>query len=171
MRDYRQLDKHLPVDVNAWLHAPADPATDVVCLLRLRGREVKKVAIPSSSSLLPLSRQTFIAEDTMAIKSLLALASAAVLLAGPSTALTWPGPRPSTKQTARKFLDKRQYFPANATDVKTITSPTNVTIRYKMPGEAGICETTPGVNSYAGYIDMAPNGMFATALYIMPSPC
>ncbi|KAK0948500.1 hypothetical protein LTR29_000132 [Friedmanniomyces endolithicus] len=93
----------------------------------------------------------------MTIKSLLALASAAVLLAGPSTALTWPGPRPSTKQTARKFLDKRQYFPANATDVKTITSPTNVTIRYKMPGEAGICETTPGVNSYAGYIDMAPN--------------
>lgn len=52
---------------------------------------------------------------------------------------------------------KRQYYPANATDVLTLTSPTNVTIRYKMPGEAGVCETTPGVNSYAGYIDLAPN--------------
>ncbi|KAK4540654.1 hypothetical protein LTR36_008985 [Oleoguttula mirabilis] len=52
---------------------------------------------------------------------------------------------------------KRQYFPANATDVKTFTTPTNVTIRYKEPGAAGVCETTPGVNSYAGYIDLAPN--------------
>ncbi|TKA74781.1 hypothetical protein B0A55_03847 [Friedmanniomyces simplex] len=93
----------------------------------------------------------------MAIRSLLTLASAALLLAGPSTALKWPAHKPTAKQTAAKFLDKRQYFPANATDVKTITSPTNVTIRYKMPGEAGVCETTPGVNSYAGYIDMAPN--------------
>ena len=44
-------------------------------------------------------------------------------------------------------LDPRQ-LPANATDVKTITSPTGVTIRYKEPGKAGVCETTPGVNSY-----------------------
>jgi len=54
-------------------------------------------------------------------------------------------------------LDKRQYFPANATDLKTITTPTNVTIRYKEPGKAGICETTPGVNSYSGYIDLSPD--------------
>ncbi|KAK4987699.1 hypothetical protein LTR50_004447 [Elasticomyces elasticus] len=52
---------------------------------------------------------------------------------------------------------KRQNFPANATDVTTIISPTNVTIRYKQPGTAGVCETTPGVNSYSGYIDLAPN--------------
>jgi len=44
-------------------------------------------------------------------------------------------------------LDPRQ-LPANATDVKTITSPTGVTIRYKEPGKAGVCETTPSVNSY-----------------------
>jgi len=43
-------------------------------------------------------------------------------------------------------LDPRQ-LPANATDVRTITSPTGVTIRYKEPGKAGVCETTPGVNS------------------------
>ncbi|KAF9640699.1 putative carboxypeptidase s1 protein [Lasiodiplodia theobromae] len=42
---------------------------------------------------------------------------------------------------------KARGVPADATDVKTIVSPTNVTIRYKEPGKAGICETTPGVNS------------------------
>lgn len=41
--------------------------------------------------------------------------------------------------------------PANATGVKTITSPQNVTMRYTEPG---ICETTNGVKSYAGYIDL-----------------
>ncbi|THY32661.1 peptidase S10, serine carboxypeptidase [Aureobasidium pullulans] len=55
-------------------------------------------------------------------------------------------------------LDKRQYFPANATGLKTITTPgSNVTIRYKEPGKEGVCETTPGVNSYSGYIDLAPD--------------
>lgn len=44
--------------------------------------------------------------------------------------------------------------PANATNVKTITSPGGVTIRYKEPGQDGICETTEGVNSYAGYVDL-----------------
>lgn len=53
-------------------------------------------------------------------------------------------------------LNARQ-LPANATDVKTIVSPTNVTIRYKEPGKYGVCETTPGVDSYSGYIDIAPD--------------
>jgi carboxypeptidase C (cathepsin A) len=44
--------------------------------------------------------------------------------------------------------------PPNATDVKTITSPGGATIRYKQPGKAGICETTPGVNDYSGYVDL-----------------
>lgn len=48
-------------------------------------------------------------------------------------------------------------IPANATDVKTIKSPTGATIRYKEPGKDGVCETTPGVNSYSGYVDLAPN--------------
>ena len=43
---------------------------------------------------------------------------------------------PTPKQ--RRF-DRRQ-VPANATDVKTITSPTGVKIRYKEPGKAGVCE-------------------------------
>lgn len=52
---------------------------------------------------------------------------------------------------------KRTYFPKEAEDVKSFTTPTGVTIRYKEPGKAGVCETTPGVNSYSGYIDLAPN--------------
>lgn len=52
-------------------------------------------------------------------------------------------------------LEPRQ-IPANATDVTTIQSPTGVTIRYKEPGKAGVCETTPGVGSYAGYVDLSP---------------
>jgi len=45
-------------------------------------------------------------------------------------------------------------LPANVMGVKTITTPQNITIRYKEPGKEGVCETTPGVNSYSGYIDL-----------------
>ena len=53
-------------------------------------------------------------------------------------------------------LEGRQ-VPANATGVTTITAPSGAQIRYKEPGKAGVCETTPGVNSYSGYIDLAPD--------------
>jgi len=46
------------------------------------------------------------------------------------------------------------YLPKEINDYKTATAPNNVTIRYKNPG---ICETTPGVDSYSGYVDLAPN--------------
>lgn len=45
--------------------------------------------------------------------------------------------------------------PAAVTDLKTITSPSGVKLRYKEPGKACVCEMTPGVNSYSGYIDLA----------------
>ncbi|KAL9624406.1 MAG: hypothetical protein Q9160_001368 [Pyrenula sp. 1 TL-2023] len=48
-------------------------------------------------------------------------------------------------------------LPATPSGVQSITSPNNVTIRYKEPGQSGVCETTPGVNSYSGYVDLAPN--------------
>ena len=60
------------------------------------------------------------------------------------------------KVGASPSLKPRQ-LPANATGVTTIKSPTGVTIRYKEPGKDGICETTPGVGSYAGYVDLAPD--------------
>ena len=53
-------------------------------------------------------------------------------------------------------LDQRQ-LPADPAGVTTITSPSGVTIRYKQPGLEGVCETTPGVNSYSGYVDLAPD--------------
>ncbi|KAK8165630.1 Alpha/Beta hydrolase protein [Phyllosticta citrichinensis] len=47
-------------------------------------------------------------------------------------------------------------IPSSPNNVKTIVSPSGVTIRYKEPGKEGICETTPGVKSYSGYIDLSP---------------
>jgi carboxypeptidase C (cathepsin A) len=43
--------------------------------------------------------------------------------------------------------------PAPVEGLKTIYSPDGVRIRYKDPK---ICETTPGVNTYSGYIDVDP---------------
>jgi hypothetical protein len=41
------------------------------------------------------------------------------------------------------------------TGVRTITSPQGAQIRFKQPGkDGGICETTPGVDDYAGYISL-----------------
>ena len=60
------------------------------------------------------------------------------------------------KVGASPGLEPRQ-LPTNATGVTTIKSPTGATIRYKEPGKEGICETTPGVGSYAGYVDLAPD--------------
>jgi len=54
------------------------------------------------------------------------------------------------------LLSERQ-LPANPKDVTTITSPGGATIRYKEPGKDGVCETTPGVNSYSGYVDLDAN--------------
>lgn len=48
-------------------------------------------------------------------------------------------------------------LPAEPTGVQTIISPNGVNITYKQPGQEGVCETTPGVNSYAGFINLAPD--------------
>ncbi|KAF3048497.1 hypothetical protein E8E11_001123 [Didymella keratinophila] len=46
------------------------------------------------------------------------------------------------------------YLPKETSDYKTAYAPSNVTVRYKNPG---ICETTPGVDSYSGYVDLTPD--------------
>lgn len=48
-------------------------------------------------------------------------------------------------------------LPAEPVDIQTITGPSGMTISYKEPGKEGVCETTPGVNSYAGFISLAEN--------------
>ena len=79
----------------------------------------------------------------MRLSNLLAVATASLAVVH---AFPWPTVLKSTRQ-----------LPAEPTGVTTITSPSGTKIRYKQPGKHGICETTPGVNSYSGYIDLAPN--------------
>lgn len=58
---------------------------------------------------------------------------------------------------SKKQWSKRSdhlYLPKEINDYKTATAPNNVTIRYKNPG---ICEMTPGVDSYSGYVDLSPD--------------
>ncbi|KAI5856180.1 Alpha/Beta hydrolase protein [Durotheca rogersii] len=61
----------------------------------------------------------------------------------------------STPRPADKLLKKQ--VPAEPTGVRTIHSPRGITIRYKEPETEGVCETTPGVNSYSGYVDLDEN--------------
>ncbi|KAI1344910.1 peptidase [Xylariaceae sp. FL0016] len=77
------------------------------------------------------------------------LAQAALLLAPLHAALTAASSLPRYVEE----LVKKQ-VPAEPSGVKTITSPGGATIRYKEPGKEGVCETTPGVNSYSGYVDL-----------------
>lgn len=51
------------------------------------------------------------------------------------------------------FLKGRQ-VPDDPSGVTTITSQQGAEIRFKQPGKAGVCETTPGVDDYAGYISL-----------------
>ena len=87
----------------------------------------------------------------MLFKGLISTAAAVLLVAEPAQALKGSrNPLLPRSQYRRAALDtdsvtakiahnlKRQYYPANATDVKTIVTPTNVTIRYKEPGTDGM---------------------------------
>src|SRR5271156_6604985 len=47
-------------------------------------------------------------------------------------------------------------FVSPPTDLTTATGYDNLTVRYKQV-PTGICETDPNVNTYAGYVDVAPN--------------
>lgn len=65
----------------------------------------------------------------------------AVAVAAPDGRFSWP---------------KRQ-LPQDPTGVQHLTTANNVQIRYKEPGKHGVCETTPGVRSFSGYVDTAPD--------------
>ncbi|OTB00955.1 hypothetical protein M426DRAFT_323843 [Hypoxylon sp. CI-4A] len=77
------------------------------------------------------------------------IAAASLQLLSLHASLTSAGSLPPHIQR----LVKKQ-VPAEPADVKTITSPGGATIRYKEPGKEGVCETTEGVNSYSGYVDL-----------------
>ncbi|KAI9666958.1 MAG: hypothetical protein M1831_001463 [Alyxoria varia] len=65
----------------------------------------------------------------------------------------------NSHQEAARYLAKRQApnFPAPVDDYLVINSPSGSSVRYKEPGKEGVCETTPGVNSYSGYVDLGPD--------------
>lgn len=49
----------------------------------------------------------------------------------------------------------RRGAPEQPKDVKYVKSPNGAGIGYK--ATTGVCETTPGVKSYSGYIDVKPD--------------
>ena len=63
--------------------------------------------------------------------------------------------------SARKPTLEERGIPKDPEGVMTITSPQGAEIRFKQPGKAGVCETTEGVDDYAGYISLdATTNMF-----------
>lgn len=72
--------------------------------------------------------------------------SSLMLLLGAAVAAPEPGAWASAKRQ----------LPEEPEGVKSFTTANGVTIRYKEPGKEGICETTPGVKSYSGYVDLSP---------------
>jgi hypothetical protein len=85
------------------------------------------------------------------------IATSLALLAASAEALK-PGPRMQKrngKGTGPIIQVSPRQLPAEPVGVQTVNGPSGMTITYKEPGKEGICETTPGVNSYAGFINLA----------------
>lgn len=68
-----------------------------------------------------------------------------------------PGPRIQQAGSKEAIQILKRQLPAEPTDVQSILTPSGVNITYKEPGNEGICETTEGVRSYAGFINLAPD--------------
>ena len=84
---------------------------------------------------------------------LIRLAGLVAVLAAGVTAVK--GPQVRSKRGGPSIQVLPRQLPAEPTGVQTIISPSGANITYKEPGKDGICETTPGVNSYAGFINLA----------------
>lgn len=90
------------------------------------------------------------------MKSTSFVVTAAATLLGAASAML-PGPKyqkPHVEKAAQ--IIKRQ-LPAPTVGVQSVVSPNGANITFKDPGQEGICETTPGVKSYAGFINLAPD--------------
>lgn len=85
----------------------------------------------------------------LAVRFLIAVGT---LAAGASAVV---GPTVHSKRGGPKIQVLPRQLPAEPVGVQTITSPNGANITYKEPGKAGVCETTPGVNSYSGFINLA----------------
>lgn len=85
-------------------------------------------------------------EFLVATATYLGLASAFV----PGAKLYKPGFKAAAQITKRQL-------PPQPVGVQSIVSPSGVNITFKNPGKEGVCETTPGVKSYAGFVNLAPD--------------
>lgn len=66
-----------------------------------------------------------------------------------------PGPVLHDKRGGTSIQLAPRQAPAEATDVQTIATPDGFNITYKEPGAQGICETTEGVRSFTGFVNLA----------------
>lgn len=66
-----------------------------------------------------------------------------------------PGPVLHSKRGGTSIQLAPRQAPEEATEVQTITSPDGFNITYKEPGAQGICETTEGVRSFTGFVNLA----------------
>lgn len=75
-----------------------------------------------------------------------------------STVLAFvPGPTIKKHGSERVMQVNKRQYPSEPTGIQTVISPGGANITFKQPGQAGICETTPGVNSYSGFINLGPD--------------
>ena len=80
--------------------------------------------------------------------------AASLALLSTSANAVKPGPVVRSRGQGPAIQVLPRQLPAEPQGVKTITSPNGATISYKEPGKEGVCETTPGVNSYSGFVNL-----------------
>lgn len=68
-----------------------------------------------------------------------------------------PGPTIHKHGSDRVMQVNKRQYPTESVGVQTIISPGGTNITFKQPGQAGVCETTLGVNSYSGFINLGPD--------------
>lgn len=66
-----------------------------------------------------------------------------------------PGPKIHKPGYDRAMQVNKRQLPAEPTGVQSLVTPAGINITYKDPGAEGVCETTPGVKSYAGFVNLA----------------
>lgn len=60
-------------------------------------------------------------------------------------------------QGAGRYVSDRiieRQIPTDPIGITEVVSSQGAKIRFKQPGKTGICETTPGVDDYSGYISL-----------------
>ncbi|KAI9146889.1 Mutanase [Paramyrothecium foliicola] len=115
--------------------------------------QLPQISVPDAASAFSLGASYLPSLEAMHVRTLLtvSLGSAAF-----SRAQMLENESIMTKVAARQQSDST-WLPGMPQNVTTIVLPNGHEIRYSEPGKHGVCETTPGVNSYSGYISTDTN--------------